>query len=923
MIKESINEILSRENNLLTKNYLDSLQLLEKEFGEKTVTLIEIGSFFEIYETNEVGNATEISNFLNIILTKKNKNKEEVSESNPRLCGIPTVSLDKYIERLIQDDYSVCLIRQIPTANGFIRQLDEIITPGTNIDFINSDSERFIASLKIESFKNDVKVIGITLLEPTLGKVKTLEVLSTLEDKNLAIDEALSILNSHHISELIISSDREYFEFDKFKPSYKEDKESKIEYANLIIFESFNIEETNILTPIEQINIEREIYTLSSLVRLLKYVIRNNKLISSKLSIPTKLFSRKLMYLGNNPMIQLDIINSEKNLLSVVNKGVSAIGKRYIKNQLLNPLYDINEINNRHFQLKKFEDMIDLEDESIAKVTKELNNVYDIERIQRKIEIGTAEPFEVYNLYKTIHSIKNIFEHDSLSENEKLISRYFIVENMIAVTENSFSDNFICNDVSYEIDDKLIELKEKEKKIISIVSSIQDKIKEEKVIFSVKSSTDGLYIDVSRNKFNVNESSIVSALVELGLTYSFKKLKSSVKIYLFELTSISNSIDLIKEKIKKINFIEFRKFLSLVEHSEIDELIKVICSVEFSINNLKLIRNLNFTMPVFVESQDNFYEAKSLRHPIVESVDRERFIPNSIQFGDSSLYSYKSENINQLDSQNGYILFGQNSSGKTVLSKSIGISIILAQAGFAVPASSLRLSLFDGIYTRIVGSDDMAKGRSTFAMEMHELKNILNRATNKSFIIGDEISHGTETTSGLSIVAATIFSLVEMNSSFILSTHLHELDKIKGISELDTVSMIHLALKYNQSLDSLEYNRVIQMGKGKSTYGLEFARSIHLPRDFLEKAYAIRNEIGNISGIEQLAMEKPSKYNPNVFYSSCEKCGERATEIHHILNQKDADENKRHNGVHMNNKSNLLNLCTKCHNLEHKKRTIT
>lgn len=113
---------------------------------------------------------------------------------------------------------------------------------------------------------------------------------------------------------------------------------------------------------------------------------------------------------------------------------------------------------------------------------------------------------------------------------------------------------------------------------------------------------------------------------------------------------------------------------------------------------------------------------------------------------------------------------------------------------------------------------------------MLELKNILNRANSKSMVIGDEISHGTETISGLSIVASTILSLKDENCSFIVATHLHQLDNIEEINYAKEVVPIHLSLSYDEIKDELKYNRKIQKGKGSSIYGLEFAKSLKLPK---------------------------------------------------------------------------------------------
>ena len=119
---------------------------------------------------------------------------------------------------------------------------------------------------------------------------------------------------------------------------------------------------------------------------------------------------------------------------------------------------------------------------------------------------------------------------------------------------------------------------------------------------------------------------------------------------------------------------------------------------------------------------------------------------------------------------NGVLLYGINSSGKSSLMKSIGLNVLMAQSGFFVSAAAMKFSLFDSLFTRIVSSDNLAKGLSTFAVEMLELKNIFNRATVRSLILGDEISHGTETLSGVAIVSSAIIKLSRFAQSFLCNT---------------------------------------------------------------------------------------------------------------------------------------------------------
>ncbi len=237
---------------------------------------------------------------------------------------------------------------------------------------------------------------------------------------------------------------------------------------------------------------------------------------------------------------------------------------------------------------------------------------------------------------------------------------------------------------------------------------------------------------------------------------------------------------------------------------------------------------------------------------------------------------------------------------------------------------SLCARLFDEIiklnslFTRISGSDNIARGLSSFAVEMLELKNIFNRAGTKSIVLGDEISHSTETLSGVSIVASAIVKLSKINSLFIFATHLHQLPDIDEVKMLDNIMPLHLSVTYDSKSDKLIYNRKLEYGSGSSLYGLEFAKSLHLDEEFLKMANRIRKRLANeYDGVEKLTKKKKSKYNNSLYLSSCAICGAEVSETHHIKEQSKANENNFIGHIKKNHKYNLLPLCKKHHKMVH------
>ena len=356
----------------------------------------------------------------------------------------------------------------------------------------------------------------------------------------------------------------------------------------------------------------------------------------------------------------------------------------------------------------------------------------------------------------------------------------------------------------------------------------------------------------------------------------------------------------------------------------LEQLISFVGTLDVAISNAKCSAMYNYSRPsLHVNEKSRFIEAIGLRHPLIESREENGiYIPNDVLLGDIPKELKHDhvchEAVGDEKEIRGILLYGINSSGKSSLMKSLGISILMAQAGFFVPCAMMRFSIFDKLFTRIVSHDNLYKGLSTFTVEMLELKNIFSRATKNSLVLGDEISHGTETESALAIVASAINKLHVMQTPFIFATHLHQLGNLKTVKELKALAFLHLGVTYDEKEDKLIYNRRLQVGSGNSLYGLEFAKSLHMDKTFIDTAYKIRNTLaGQTSELELLKQKKRSKYNKNVYLGKCALCDEAVEDVHHINAQANADEKGLFGHFHKNHRYNLIPLCKKHHQMVH------
>ena len=413
MVNAELNELLQDKKELLTITYFKLQKKFEEKYGVNTVVLMEIGTFFEVYEVNneeeQIGKAKEIAELLNIQLTRKNKAILENSKENPIMAGVPAISLEKHLARIIgEQKYTVVLIRQKGLPPKVSRYIDTVVSPGTNFDFVIDQDENNITSLTIDCNKG-IFSVGYSAIDVTTGKCYYNEVHGTSEDKNFALDECFNYMNMHKTNEVVVSfcdkgiNQKEIIEYLELshKTFHISSFRPKIVYQNELFKNVFNIE--SLLTSIEHLDMERVPLATESLAVLIDFVIGHDAKIIQKLSFPQKLDISRYIYLGNNALEQLNIIETSHNpsLIKIINNTSTAMGKRLLKERLTHPVKDEKELL-RRFALSK--ELYDYH----TPIESELANIYDIERLTRRIKLSRLHPFELNYLYDSLLSIKEV-----------------------------------------------------------------------------------------------------------------------------------------------------------------------------------------------------------------------------------------------------------------------------------------------------------------------------------------------------------------------------------------------------------------------------------------------------------------------------------------------------------------------------------
>ncbi len=945
-------------NKINVKDYFDIHDYYSKQYGRgRTIILMQVGSFHEAYSTDEHGlDLPSLSQELDVHCTRKNSNIP-LSKSNPRMMGFPIHVTYNFIDKLIDLNYTVVLIDQVTEPPEPERKVTGIFSPGTHIDKKNTNTS-YLVSIVLDSIKDKAGkklVIGLSAYDLATGIGSIFETYSKSSDSLLGLDDALRFMESHPPREIILEN---CLTKDDNVASLKADDvlsylglEEKNTYNIKIqnhkkiswqkkLFESIYKPDTNI-DIIDKLELSTTNWSRLSLTLLLDYVMSHQPRLLEKLRQPEFYSSNKYLYLGNRALEQLNVHTknpNETNLFEIINYTKTSIGKRYLNFQLSNPLIDIKEINKRYDNIEKL-----LSKNHQVNLLNYLEDIFDLDKLIRKLEIGSLCPAELYQIYLSFYQIDKMNEYfkmenlidtfdissSDIKEVKKILK--YIESNFILDTINGLNfinytetDKTIYKNTVHESIDKInnkinlstnfinLLVKELEKYVEDKSYFKKKDTDEEKTLINVKyNERDGHYLLITNKRcssLRKNLSKVKSLKVEdisvkvEDLTFNELPKAANTKINCKQIKDLSENLvsykqDLAKEI--KTKFIADMKTL-LEKHGEfLRKISKKIAYIDF-INSGALVAVSNhYSKPIIKSKQQSYFISKQMRHPIIEKISTETvYVPHDIELGNGT-------------EQDGILLYGINSSGKSTLMKSIGLNIIMAQIGYYTATQSFEYSPYSSLFTRICGNDNMFKGLSSFMVEMLELMAILKRNDSKTMMIGDEICRGTEERSANVIVCYMLEALAEKNSSFITATHLHKIANLNTVKNIKRVKAKHLKITYDQTNDTLIYDRHLSDGQGETFYGLQVAKYLMKDNIFNERTKCILEEYDELSNI------KTSKYNSEVYVDSCHICNSsKKLETHHIVWQKDFNKNNINESkfyLQKNDSSNLVVLCQECH----------
>ena len=480
---------------MLIDTYFDYQIKYENIYGQNTVVLMEVGSFYELYGVDnnkeKIGDIKKITDLLNIILTRRNKSIIENSRKNSLMAGFPSVSLKRYLNILINNGYTIVLVEQVSPPPNPKREVTQIISNGTQIDYINQADSNYLCSIYINedsSIKTGLPLFsaGVSIVDISTGKSTINEFYTKNNDNKAFIEELIQYTESFCPSEVIVNlnnvvninkkdivlniPNRTYHFYENsidrtlFKISYQKTFFEKI-FGNI-----YN--DCGGISIFEFLNIEKRELSRISLILLLDFAYKHNETVIEKLDKPSIWNSGEHLILHNSAIYQLNVnsINSRINnnvkynsLFDVINKTSTPMGRRLLKDYLLHPICNPTTLENRYNIINSI-----IETDKSKLIKEQLSLIPDIERLHRRLSLNIMHPFEFVNLnyaYQVICDLnQNIhncninglnINKNTLNKFVNLIEYYnsiFNVDKMIKYNLNDISESFFIKGKYDEID---------------------------------------------------------------------------------------------------------------------------------------------------------------------------------------------------------------------------------------------------------------------------------------------------------------------------------------------------------------------------------------------------------------------------------------------------------------------------------------
>jgi DNA mismatch repair protein MutS len=794
--------------------------------------LFRLGDFYELFYEDAIVASRE----LQITLTSRNREKGQPIP----MCGVPYHAADGYIARLIRAGFKIAICDQMelpgPGKKIVRREVVRVITPGTATDsaVLDARENNFLAAVAKDAASS---TIGMAYVDLSTGEFQATEFSGSGAAD--ALRDELQILRPR---ETLLARPQQLFETAKTSlldgtggvESRLDDWIFQFDYAERVLREQFGVAE------LTGFGLDGHPHALAAAGAILHYLRENAARGDEAHSVDALRHLDGIRFYEQQNALVLDPVSvrnlelvapifTDENsrlgpttLIAALDATVTGMGARLLRSWMMRPLIDAEAIEARLNAVAHLVQQTMVRGE----IRKELKGILDLERITSRVTLGLATPRELVALRKSLGQLpalrnfltpppvggspllRRIFEEiDELADVRERLERGIADEPpALATTPGMIRSGF---------DGELDELRNLSQHSKQIIAAMEDRERKRTGIGSLKirfNSIFGYYIEISK--------------VNLHLAPTdYERKQTLVNAERFtspELKEYERKILAADERIAEIEsrlFIELRNGVAM-HAARLRVTAAAVAQLDVLTSFAKLATERGYCRPEFNATGELLIVEG--RHPVIEELLRqrgERFVPNDLY----------------LESQRQQLLLitGPNMGGKSTYLRQAALIVLMAQMGCFVPARQAKLPITDRIFTRIGASDNLARGRSTFLVEMSEVAAILHHATPASLVLLDEVGRGTSTFDGLSIAWAVVEHLQKHTGARTLfATHYHELTELADL--LSAVKNVHVAVKETPS--EIVFLRRVEPGSADKSYGIEVARLAGLPRSVIERA---------------------------------------------------------------------------------------
>ena len=799
-----------------------------------SILFFRMGDFYEMFGDD----AVVASKALEITLTSRNKNQDEKIP----LCGVPYHAADTYIAKLIKKGFKVAVCEQVEdprSAKGIVkREVIRVITPGTLLEdnLLSASENNFLIALSLLRKNIGMAFVDISTGEfyvtelPDDGTGRLMDELARIDPKEILLPKGAS--SKEQFAEVVRRYKDKLNLLDDWGFDPENGRQKLLDHFGTESLAGFGVEgmDAGIAAAGAAFGYlsETQAGAISNITRARHYNLGSYMVLDEA--------TRSNLELTESPS------GRDGTLLNRLDETVTSMGARRLKAWVMHPLLDLPEITARHEAVGELAENFSMRD----RLRENMKGIHDLERLMARISSGVAGPRDISALRNSISAIPLVMatvaeagstrintlkaavsEHRELKE---LIDCALVDEPPAGLKDGGV----IKSGFSEELD----ELRGYSSEGKGLIARIEAEEREKTGITSLKvkfNKVFGYYIEITK-----------SNLGQVPDYFIRKQTLVGAERYITpELKDYEEKVLGAEEKILELEAVLFAELRSeSARHaSEVQRTAEALAELDSLASLAHVAVERGYTMPDMDDGDT--IDIVDGRHPVIEELTgRERYIPNDTH----------------LDSEGDRLLIitGPNMAGKSTYMRQVALIVLMAQTGSFVPAKSARIGLVDRIFTRVGASDNIARGQSTFMVEMNETANILNNATSSSLIILDEIGRGTSTFDGLSIawaVAEHINDREKVGAKTLFATHYHELTELAGL--YPGIKNFNIAVR--EWKDEIVFLRKIVEGGADKSYGIQVARLAGLPRELLERAKEI---LANLERSEYDEAGKPTIAKP-------------------------------------------------------------